>query len=92
MHVAQDRWRITVLVAGALCAAGLSPVAAENWPCWRGAQRTGISTETAVPLQWTAEEHVAWKIELPAASSTTAWSYAPAIIASPPIPDASGPR
>ena len=65
MHVAQDRWRITVLVAGALCAAGLSPVAAENWPCWRGAQRTGISTETAVPLQWTAEEHAAWRTGLP---------------------------
>ncbi|MBN2132234.1 MAG: PQQ-binding-like beta-propeller repeat protein, partial [Sedimentisphaerales bacterium] len=33
----------------------------EDWPCFRGAGRQGISLETDVPLRWGEETNVAWK-------------------------------
>ncbi len=39
----------------------LAPTAsarAENWPCFRGPTRQGVSTETGLPLQWSATEKV----------------------------------
>lgn len=41
---------------------------AENWPQFRGPTGQGHSTETGVPLQWTATENIAWKTELPGQS------------------------
>ncbi len=41
---------------------------AENWPQFRGPTRQGISTETGVPLEWSATSHVAWKTEIPGES------------------------
>jgi outer membrane protein assembly factor BamB len=38
---------------------------AENWPGWRGPARTGISSETDIPLKWSAAEGVLWKAPLP---------------------------
>ena len=45
-----------VLPAGAL---------AENWPMWRGPRGDGTSTETNVPVRWSAEENIAWKVRIP---------------------------
>lgn len=48
------------------CAIGLSSAAnAENWPGWRGPTRNGLSSETDVPLRWTDEQGVKWKIPVP---------------------------
>lgn len=38
---------------------------AENWPGWRGPDRNGVSHETALPLNWSDRENVAWKTPLP---------------------------
>jgi len=38
---------------------------AENWPCWRGPSRQGISGETNLPLKWSATENVKWKSPVP---------------------------
>ncbi|MDZ4778884.1 MAG: PQQ-binding-like beta-propeller repeat protein [Planctomycetia bacterium] len=48
---------------------------AEDWPSFRGPTRQGISSETGLPLQWTAAEHIAWKVEVPgeAWSSPIVW-------------------
>jgi hypothetical protein len=35
--------------------------AGENWPCFRGPGRQGISGEKNVPVKWSAAENVAWK-------------------------------
>jgi len=43
---------------------------AENWPCFRGPTRQGISTETGLPLNWSATENVAWKTPI----AGEAWS------------------
>lgn len=39
--------------------------AATDWPCWRGANGTGISLDSHPPLTWTADTNVAWKVPVP---------------------------
>src|SRR5262245_36644648 len=35
-----------------------------DWPEWRGPNRTGVSTETGLPEKWSpAGENLAWKVE-----------------------------
>jgi len=48
---------------------------AENWPCFRGPSRQGISTAAQLPLRWSATDGVAWKTPLPGAgwSSPIVW-------------------
>jgi outer membrane protein assembly factor BamB len=51
----------TLVVAQLLCSA----CSAEDWPQFRGPSGNGISDATNVPIKWTAEENVAWKIAIP---------------------------
>lgn len=46
-------------------------VRAENWPQWRGPSLNGISTEKNLPVKWTIEENVAWKLAMPEWSGST---------------------
>lgn len=48
-----------------------SPVAAENWPSWRGPKNQGISSETNVPTEWGPEKNIAWRLPLPGAAGST---------------------
>lgn len=54
-----------------------APVAAENWPGWRGPRGDGTSVEKNVPLRWNGKsgENVAWKVPLPGTghSSPIVW-------------------
>ena len=36
-----------------------------DWPVWRGATGDGISTETDVPVKWSASENIAWRTPIP---------------------------
>jgi len=38
---------------------------AENWPCFRGPSRQGISQEKEVPLEWSANSNIVWKTPIP---------------------------
>lgn len=38
---------------------------AENWPCFRGPTRQGISQEEGVPLKWNATSNIVWKTPIP---------------------------
>jgi outer membrane protein assembly factor BamB len=49
----------------------VATLSADNWPQWRGPQLNGVSTETGLPLKWTAESNVAWKLPLPEWSGAT---------------------
>src|SRR4030095_12067130 len=40
----------------------------ENWPCFRGPTRQGISTETGLPLKWTGTENILWRTAIPGES------------------------
>lgn len=39
--------------------------AKSDWPQWRGAGGLGVSTETNVLLDWTADKGVLWRTPLP---------------------------
>ena len=43
----------------------------DNWPHWRGPLRNGVSDETNLPLKWSTDENVAWKLDLPGRSGAT---------------------
>jgi len=38
---------------------------AENWPCFRGPTRQGISNEKGVPLEWSQASNIVWKRPIP---------------------------
>ena len=59
------------LLAGVLVAGLASPALADNWPQWRGPQLNGVSREANLPLRWTQQENVAWKLPLPGRSGST---------------------
>jgi outer membrane protein assembly factor BamB len=44
---------------------------ADNWPQWRGPAMNGVSAEKNLPLRWTTEENIAWKLALPGLSGST---------------------
>lgn len=44
---------------------------AGDWPQWRGPAHTGLSEETQLPVRWSAEENVHWKVKLPGLSGAT---------------------
>src|SRR5690242_8513740 len=73
------RWSVTQLRAGcpvqaptmkphhllfALLASSVC-LSAADWPQFRGPNRDGISTDTNVPLRWSATENMKWKLDLP---------------------------
>ncbi|MEX2288516.1 MAG: PQQ-binding-like beta-propeller repeat protein [Planctomycetaceae bacterium] len=42
-----------------------SVVEAADWPRFRGERGSGTSDETGLPVQWSADENIAWKTPLP---------------------------
>ncbi len=49
-----------------------SPLCAAEWPCWRGPDGLGVSTEKNLPTEWSKEKNVAWKLELPGKGASSA--------------------
>jgi outer membrane protein assembly factor BamB len=52
-------------------ALSLTPVAAENWPQWRGPALNGTSPEKNLPVRWSATENISWRLALPSWSGST---------------------
>jgi outer membrane protein assembly factor BamB len=46
-------------------------VRADNWPQWRGPNLNGTSNEKNLPVKWTTEENVVWKLAMPSWSGST---------------------
>jgi outer membrane protein assembly factor BamB len=55
---------IVLLALGATLSAG------ENWPQWRGPGSQGISSEAALPTEWSSVKNIVWKTALPAGHSS----------------------
>jgi outer membrane protein assembly factor BamB len=54
------------IVASILVAAASSaPLEAENWPCFRGPQRQGISRQKDPPTEWGPTENIVWRQTIP---------------------------
>ena len=62
---------LPLAAALALCCLAGPPLAAENWPHWRGPRRDGTSAETGLPVTWDDSTHVLWKLPLPGLSGST---------------------
>lgn len=55
----------------AILAAPPSPARADNWPAWRGADGMGRCAERDLPVKWSADENVRWKVALPGPGNST---------------------
>jgi len=60
-----------VLAISAVLVLSLSAARADNWPQWRGPNLNGTSNEKNLPVKWTTEENVVWKLGLPSWSGST---------------------
>jgi outer membrane protein assembly factor BamB len=58
-------------LAVAVVAVSKPKAAAADWPQWRGPAGDGISAETGLPLRWSEDDGVLWKVELPGWGSST---------------------
>ena len=54
-----------------LLALSIATSRASDWPCFRGPDRNGISPETKLPLTWSADQNIKWKVPLPAAGNSS---------------------
>ncbi len=67
-------YRSSILLA--VFAAVCLPLAAENWPFFRGPSRQGISSDKNVPLEWDEKTGVRWAQDIPGSgwSSPIVWT------------------
>jgi outer membrane protein assembly factor BamB len=49
----------------------LCPASSADWRQFRGPTGQGTSEETGLPVQWSAESNVAWKVKLPGAGASS---------------------
>lgn len=47
------------------------PLAAEDWPRFRGPRGDGSSAESTLPIKWGPKDNIAWKVELPGPGSSS---------------------
>jgi outer membrane protein assembly factor BamB len=45
--------------------------ASGNWPRWRGADGNAVSSDSPLPVKWSASENVQWKVALPGEGSSS---------------------
>ena len=75
------------LLSFVLLLACLAPATlAENWPQWRGPQGDGTTGDTA-PTQWSPEQNVAWRIDLPEAANSSPVVWGDRIFLTQPVSD-----
>jgi outer membrane protein assembly factor BamB len=43
----------------------ISVTKSQNWPCWRGPNQDGISTESNLPTKWDSVTNIVWKTKVP---------------------------
>jgi len=61
---------LTVCTLIALTATGQSESAADRfWGQWRGPDATGVSNTAQPPLEWSEDQNVRWKVEIPGRGS-----------------------
>src|SRR5215468_9863353 len=65
------RYTLVLVIIALSIVASLTVVSAENWPQWRGPALNGVSGEKNLPVKWTTEENVTWKLGMSAWSGST---------------------
>lgn len=66
----------THLILAALIACSSFPLAAANWPSWRGPNQNNTTPESRFPTSWSRDKNVKWRAPLPEAgnSSPVVWN------------------
>lgn len=54
---------MALVLISLLAVAGIAQ--AEDWPCFRGPGRQGLSQENGIPTEWSATSNVKWKTAIP---------------------------
>jgi outer membrane protein assembly factor BamB len=54
-----------ILRSAVLILISFNSAIAENWPCFRGPTRQGISNEKDIPIEWSQTSNIAWKTPIP---------------------------
>jgi outer membrane protein assembly factor BamB len=62
-----DKILFTLLITLPSVTVGL----AGNWPQWRGPSLDGVSNEKNLPVRWSTEDNITWKLALPSWSGST---------------------
>ena len=64
--------RSSILVLTLLLAFSASVITrADNWPAWRGPEGTGVCAEKNLPLRWSTNDNVRWRVPLPDRGNST---------------------
>ena len=62
---------LSLLAAAVLTAHSVFTLRAANWPAWRGPDGSGICLESNLPLHWSTNENVRWRVPLPDRGNST---------------------
>ena len=54
-----------ILLSAVLVLISFNSAMAENWPCFRGPTRQGISHEKDIPTKWSQTSNILWKTPIP---------------------------
>lgn len=54
-----------ILFLTAIALISFNSAIAENWPCFRGPTRQGISHEKDIPVEWNQTSNIVWKTPIP---------------------------
>jgi len=65
------RMRTRLMITALVCCTTTATLFAQQWPQWRGPTRNGVSTETNLPVSWSATNGISWKLAMPAYSGST---------------------
>lgn len=63
----------------------VNSTSAADWPGWRGPTGYGLTTETNLPLKWSATENIGWKVKLPDRGNSTPIVWKDKVFISQPI-------
>jgi outer membrane protein assembly factor BamB len=62
---------LSCLVITAVLATDAAQADSQNWPEWRGPERTGVAPNADPPIEWSESKNIKWKIKLPGFGSST---------------------
>lgn len=70
--------------------ASFTPLLAENWGYWRGADNSGMAAGDA-PVHWSATENIKWKVEIPGRGHSTPVVWGDRIFLTTAVPQSEAP-
>ena len=68
MTASQNVRRAVLFILGLCLSSGAY---AADWPAWRGPLGIGVSAESGLPVKWSPQENVKWRVALPERSNST---------------------